>query len=115
MIVHDLDVLRARGRPTEADAELMVYADTMLARAIPFEWLESITGRYAQIVQAGGDLQLSKLTSRNSRDVREPLDPLALRKGLRIGAFERPDHSAIVTRCVISVKRRMAAKSTCAL
>ncbi len=78
MIVHDLDVLSARGVPTEAHTEVIVYADTMLARAIPFECLKSITGRYAQIIQAGGDLQLPKLTSRNSRDVREPLDPLAL-------------------------------------
>ena len=78
MIVHDLDVLSACGRPTEAHTELIVYADTVLARAIAFQCLKSITRRYAQIVQAGSDLQLPKLTSRNSRDVCEPLDPLAL-------------------------------------
>jgi len=32
VIVHDLDVLRASGRPTEAHTELIVDADTILAR-----------------------------------------------------------------------------------
>jgi len=115
VIVHDLDVLSARGRPTEAHTELIVYTDNMLPRAIPFQRLKSITGWYAQILQAAGDLQLPKLTSRNSRDVREPLDPFAFRKGLCIDAFKRSDHALIVTRDVIMVKGRMAARSTCAL
>jgi len=87
----------------------------MLACAVPLQRFESIAGWYAQVVQAASDLQLPKLTSRNSRDVREPLDPLALRKGLCIGTFERPDHSPIVTRGVIRVKLWMATRSTCAL
>jgi hypothetical protein len=87
----------------------------MLAGAISFQGLKSITWRYAQVFQAGSDLELPKLASRNGRDVREPLDPVALRKGLRIGALERLDHPRIVTRCVISVKRRMTGRSACAL
>jgi hypothetical protein len=115
VVVHDLDVLSASGRPTEAHTELIVNPDTMLPRAISLQGLKSITGRYAQIVQAGCDLELPQLASRNGRDVREPLDPFALRKGLRIDAFVRLDHRAIVTRGVITVKRLMIGRSGCAL
>ena len=109
MIVNDLDVLRARSRPTEAHTELIVYADTMLSRAIPFQGLESITRRHTQIFQAGGDFELAKLTSRDRRDVREPFDRFALCKALRIEALECLDHQAIVTRDVMVVNRRLAA------
>jgi len=111
VIVNDLDVLRARSRPTEAHAELIVYAHTMLSRAILFQGLEPITWRHAQILQAGGDFELPKLTSRNRRDVREPFDRFALCRGLRIEALECLDHQAIVTRDVMVVNRRLAARS----
>jgi hypothetical protein len=114
VIVHDLDVLSASGRPTEAHTELIVYPDTMLARSISFERLKSITRRYAQIVQASCDLELPQLASRNGRDVREPLDPFARRKGLRFGAIERLDHLPIVTRHVIIVKPRISGRSAAA-
>jgi hypothetical protein len=76
--VHDLDVFSASGRPPEAYAELIVDTNTMLARAISSQRLNSITGWYPQIFQACSDLELPKLTSRNGCDVRKSLCPFAL-------------------------------------
>jgi hypothetical protein len=114
VIVHDLDVFTTSGRPTKAHTELILYPDTMLARTISFQRLKSITRRYAQIVQSGCDLELPQLASCHGRDVREPLDPFVRRKGVRISAFERLDHSRIVTRGVIIVERRITDRSACA-
>jgi hypothetical protein len=105
MIVHDLDVFGACVRPTEAHAELIVYTDAMLSRSITPQGLQPIARGHPQIVQSTRDLQLPELASRNGGDVREPFDPLALRKSLRFGALKRLDHGPIVTLYVINVKR----------
>jgi hypothetical protein len=92
MIVHDLDVLDAYVCPTEAHAELIIYANAVLSRAIAFQGFQSVAGRHLQIVQAPCDLQLPQLASRHGRDIRKPPDLLALRKSLRVGAPKRLDH-----------------------
>jgi hypothetical protein len=50
VIVHDLDILGARGRPAKADTELIVNADAMLARAISLQGFEPVSRWYAQVV-----------------------------------------------------------------
>jgi len=50
MIVHDLDVFSPCVRPTEAEAELIVNADAMLARTVPFQRFQPIPRRNPQIV-----------------------------------------------------------------
>jgi hypothetical protein len=50
MIVHDLDIFSTRIRPTEAEAELIVNADAMLARTVPFQDFQPISRRNPQIV-----------------------------------------------------------------
>jgi hypothetical protein len=42
MIVHDLDILRARRRPAEAHAEPIVHAETVLPSAIALEGFQSV-------------------------------------------------------------------------
>jgi hypothetical protein len=77
MIVNDLNIFSACVRPPEAHAELIVHTDAVLAGAIALQCLQAIARRYPEIVQSRRDLQLPQLTSRNGRNIREPLDPLA--------------------------------------
>ncbi len=76
MIVHDLDVFSACGRPTEAHPELIVHTNAVLAGTIAFQGLHPVAGRYPQIVQSVRDLQLPELASCDGRDVRKTFDPL---------------------------------------
>jgi len=105
MIINDLDVLSASVRPTEADAELVVYPDAMLSRPVTSEGFQAITRWHAEIIQSTCDLQLPQLAARDGCDIREPFDRLPLRNSLRVGALERSDHQSIVTQYVINVKR----------
>jgi len=45
MIVPNFDVFSTRIRPTEAEAELIVNADAMLARTVPFQGFQPISRR----------------------------------------------------------------------
>ena len=60
MVVHDLNIFRSRQRPTEADAELVVYPDAVLARAIAPERLEPIARRHPQVIERTCDLQVQR-------------------------------------------------------
>jgi hypothetical protein len=90
----DLDVLGACLGPTEADAELVVDADAVLAGAVALQRFQPVARRHTQVVQPSGDLQLAQPAPRHRFDVREARDAFAFRKRLRIGALERLDHSA---------------------
>jgi len=64
----------------------------MLPRTIPFQSFQPIARRHTKILQFSGDLELPQFAARNSRDVHEPLNPLALRKSFRVWALKGPDH-----------------------
>jgi hypothetical protein len=74
VVVHDLYVLGTNWRPCETDPELVVDADAVLAGPIPFERLETVSGRDPQIVQTPGDLELTELASRHRLERNESLD-----------------------------------------
>jgi hypothetical protein len=76
----------------EAHPELIVHTDAMLASASAFKRFQPIAGRYLQIIQSIRDLQLPQLASRDGQDIREPLNPIALCKRLRVCTLERLDH-----------------------
>ena len=105
MVIHDLDILGAGACPAEAHAELVVDADAMLAGTAAFQGFQAVAGRHAQVFQPFRDLQLPQLAPRHGRDVGEPLDRVAARESLRVGALEGFDHLKIVTQRVINVKR----------
>ena len=105
MIINDLDIFGAAGRPAEAHPELVVYPDAVLPGAVTLESFEPIPRRHPQVFQSACDLQLSKLAPSHCFDALEPLDSSAVRKGLRFGTLERNDHVRIVLRRVINVKR----------
>ena len=91
MIVHNLNILSPCVRPTEAEAELIVYANAMLPHTITFQGFQPIPRGHSQIAQSSRDLQLPQLASCDSRDIRESPDLLPLGKSLGIEALERLD------------------------
>ena len=104
MVVHNLYVFRACGRPAEAHAKLVVYAETVLPSAVAPERLQPVARWYAEVIYPACDLQLPQVASRYRLDIRPPPDPPAFGQGFRVGAFERLDHEAIVTLGVLNVK-----------
>ena len=61
MVVDDFDTIRAGGSPDEAETELVVDADAVLACAITPQGLQSVAWGNAQVVQTDRDLQLPEL------------------------------------------------------
>jgi hypothetical protein len=76
--VHDLDTFSACVRPTEAQTELIVYADAMLPLTISFQGFQPIPWGHPQIAQTSRNLQLPQLAPRHSRNARESSDLLSL-------------------------------------
>jgi hypothetical protein len=60
MIVNDLDLVGIAILPPEADAPLLVHANTVLACAIAPELLQSIARRHAQVVKLLGRIHRHK-------------------------------------------------------
>jgi hypothetical protein len=60
VVVDDLDIMRVGAFPAKADPPLIVHANTALPSAIPFELLQPVAGRNAQVIEAfGGKLATS--------------------------------------------------------
>jgi len=75
-MVRGLHVFRTGRRPSEAYAELLVHADTVLPSTISLECFESIARWHPQVVESARDLKLARLASggrldANERDVRQ--------------------------------------------
>jgi hypothetical protein len=93
MIVYDLDLLGADIVPHEADAPLIVDADTMLPNAVSLHGLQTVSGRRGQVVQLRGLMNLSKLPLRGPLDVlRQPLGKSAMEQRFGLTVGERSDH-----------------------
>jgi hypothetical protein len=92
MVVHDLHIMGAGQGPSEANAELIVHADAMLASTVALERFEPIARWHPKIIKLSCDLQLPQLAPRRRFDANESPDLPAIRQSLRIGAFEGQDH-----------------------
>lgn len=102
VVVDDLDVIGAAVSPDEAEAELIVDPDAVLAAAIPGEGLKAVPGWDSEIVQGLGHLQLTQLAPGHLLEGDEPPDAGTVGEGLGVRTAERPDHQAMVTRDVTS-------------
>ena len=91
VIVDDLYVCGPFSCPDEADAPLLIDADTVLSLPIIFQRFKSIAGRYLQIVKNCRPVQLGKLAESRSFDVHPALDALALEEGSGVLALEALD------------------------
>lgn len=105
MVVHNFNLGRARRSPAKTDPELIVHPDAVLALTVTPQRFETVAGRYAEIVDPAGDLQLPQLAPRDGLDVHEPSHPPAVGEGLGVSALEGDDHEMIVTLRVMNVKR----------
>jgi hypothetical protein len=105
VVIHYFHVLGSRIGPSEADSPLVVYADAVLPCAVAPQRFQAVAGRYAQILQTAGDLKLTDFASGNHCDIREPSAVVPLRELFGQVAFEGYDHGAIMTPCVMHVKR----------
>ena len=92
MVVYNLNILRSSGRPFEAEAILVVDADTVLTDPIALQRLQPISWRHAQIRQTRCDLQLPELSQGNALDEHPPENPLATGQCRGVSIPERPDH-----------------------
>ena len=77
MIIHDLNVLCHGNCPTKTNPELIVYTDAVLPGTITFQGFKPVAGRYPQVAQLTGDLQLPQLAPRHGRDVGKAFNRLA--------------------------------------
>lgn len=105
MVVHDLDIFRSGFRPAKANSPLVVNANAVLTGAIAFQGLKAVAGRYSQVSETSGDLELPHLASRDGSETREATDADTCGEGFGVRTLEGSDHSPIVTRSVINVKR----------
>jgi hypothetical protein len=57
MIIDDLNVICSIGRPSEANSELLINANTELPFSVTSEGLQSISGRNLQVIQINCGIQ----------------------------------------------------------
>src|SRR5579884_2208144 len=108
VIVDDFDVLGSARRPAEADAELVVDTDGVLAGAVGDQGFEPVVGGRAQVVESGRGVEHDELALDDVAEVAEATRRAALEDGLRLGAPERPDRHAFnvaIVCCTSSVQQ----------
>jgi len=88
VIVDDLYVCGSFWCPDEADAPLLIDADTVLSLPVVFQRFKSIAGRYFQIVKNCRPIQLCELTEGRTLDIYPALHALAIEEGLSVFALE---------------------------
>ncbi len=92
VIVDDFHFMRFAVTPDEADPPPAVNPDAVLARPIPFERLQVVAGRAAQIIQPPGRMQVKKLPARDSFDRAEARNRFVCEQSRRIRTSEGSDH-----------------------
>ncbi len=94
VVVNDLNVLRSRCGPAEADAPSVVDSDTVLTLAVALKRLESIAGRGTQELQCRRRLELCELPARSSRSRSQRLVQRAAAAGVdaRLEVWEGIPH-----------------------
>ena len=63
MVIYDLNLFCTCCFPTKTDAPLIVNTNAVVAGTIALECFKSISRRHSQIIQPGGNLELSQLSS----------------------------------------------------
>jgi hypothetical protein len=106
MVIDDLDIERVSVLPVEADAPLLINAETVLAQAIAFQPFELIRQRNHEIAQIDGTVQILQLMARPLLDpaIERPHE-LSLEYRQGVLAPEGSDHRITITLRVINVKR----------
>jgi hypothetical protein len=101
VVVNDFDLFRASFAPGEADPELVVDTNAVLAMAVTPERLQAVAWRNAQIVETACGIKDGELAVSNAGDAPKPPDLLALEQSQGVTAAKRPDHGcSIPASCV---------------
>jgi len=88
VIIHNLNIFRSSGRPTKAEAELIIDSNAVLPGPVTFERFQSISRRHSQILQLGRDLQLPQLAPSHDGNVHKPPNWPTFRKRFCVSAFD---------------------------
>ena len=105
MVITDLDIVCIAFDKPEAYAPLIIDGDGMLPFSVAPESVKPIAGRYLQVVQPNGEIQILQLSSCSSGDFRrKPLGPSGGVQILGTSVPERLDHRRTVLCHVTHVK-----------
>ena len=74
MVIYDFNFFSTGIRPAKAKPPLIVYANTVLARATAFERFKTVAGRDPQIIKSIRDLKLPELAPCNLGNIDKLLD-----------------------------------------
>jgi len=69
VVVDNLDVVSVAPAPAEANAELVVDPDAVLAEAITGQFLESVSRRHPEICEGGGGIEHDELAQSNALEI----------------------------------------------
>src|SRR2546427_8750331 len=92
VIIHNLHVRRTFLSPSEANAELVVYANAVLTLTFALQRLQVIARWRAQKIQSMSCIKLRQLPNRDVCNARKPLTPSGFKQCLRISTTEAIDH-----------------------
>ena len=92
MVVDDFNVFWAGCCPDEAEPELVVDADAVLAMAVSPKRLQAIAWWDLKIVQASGGIKDGELAEGHASEASKTPNRLPLKQGPGVAAAKRPDH-----------------------
>jgi len=78
--------------PDEANSELVIYPNAVLACPVAFESFQAVSGRLLQIVQCQGEVDEIEFPQSNFGNIRKVTLLPAKKQFLRLSVFERPNH-----------------------
>jgi hypothetical protein len=109
MIVNDLNVSSLAFNPLEADAPLVVDANAVLPRPLPFQFLKTVARRGKQVLKILGVIQVNQFTASRALDVLGQLSRRIAKEDL-VGFVrgERFDHETIISRRDNIIKFRLS-------
>lgn len=111
MIIGNFHIARSASFPYEADAPLVVDANTVLPRSPSRQFLKAIPRRYAHVRQRRCRIQHPEFAHRASVDGRrKPRRTFAFKHIFRAAITETSEHTAIITPPVTTVKVLFAIK-----
>jgi hypothetical protein len=93
MIVNDLNIFSATRRPTEANPELVVDANAVLAVTVSAQCFQAIAWGHTKIIQAISLIQLLQFSPCDRLDVDESPNPVSIEQRLGVRTIERLDHT----------------------
>jgi hypothetical protein len=96
MVVHNFHFISVSVPPHEAEAPLIVDTNAVLALAVPMQFFQAISRNARQLVKIRGSVQGLQLAEGLTLDRPEPPYGFPIKKALRIGASEGPNHNPTI-------------------